>query len=78
MTDYDLTKLSDLGEQYERLRAETDRVGKEVAAEVALAEAANVRQVDIVKASRLTRERIRQLRVARAKASVNGGQTSTV
>lgn len=69
MADYDLTKLTKLGEKYERLRMQTDAVGKEVAAEVALAEAAEVRQVDIVKASRLTRERIRQMRVAREKVA---------
>lgn len=69
MAEYDLTKLTELGNRYERLRTEADQVSKQVAVEVALADAAGVKQVDIVRASRLTRERIRQLRVAREKGT---------
>lgn len=69
MAEYDLTKLAELGNRYERLRTEADQVSKQVAVEVALADAAGVKQVDIVRASRLTRERIRQLRVAREKGT---------
>lgn len=68
--DYDLTRMRELGERYERMRAEADEVRLALVAEVEAAEAADVRQVDIAKASRLTRERIRQLRVARDKAAV--------
>lgn len=69
MTGYDLTRMSELGERYERLRNEAEDVRVELVAEIEAAEAADVRQVDIVRASRLTRERIRQFRIAREKAT---------
>lgn len=69
MTSYDLTRMRELGERYERLRDEAEEVRVKLVAEIEAAEAADVRQVDIVKASRLTRERIRQFRIAREKAA---------
>ncbi|MEU4618858.1 hypothetical protein AB0G04_02605 [Actinoplanes sp. NPDC023801] len=61
MADYDLTKLSKLGEQYERERAAAERTRALLTPEIIAAAAARVRQVDIVKASGLTRERVRQI-----------------
>lgn len=69
MPDYDLTRMTELGERYQRLRNEADDVRAELMAEVEAAEKAGVRQVDIVNASKLTRERLRQIRVAKAKAA---------
>lgn len=70
MTDYDLTRMAELGEQYQRLRNDADEVREQLMAEVEAAEKADVRQVDIVKASKLTRERLRQIRIAREKKTV--------
>ncbi len=75
MTQYDLTKLDKLGAQYEQLRAEVDEVGKEVADEAEGARLAGVPQVEIAKASRLTRERLRQIRIAREKAAARHRDT---
>ncbi len=61
MADYDLTKLAELGEQYERERAAAERTRALLTPEIIAAAAAKVRQVDIVKASGLTRERVRQI-----------------
>lgn len=69
MPDYDLTRMTELGERYQRLRNEADDVRAELMAEVEAAEKAGVRQVDIVNASKLTRERLRQIRVAKEKAA---------
>lgn len=69
MPDYDLTRMSELGDRYQRLRSEADNVRAELMAEVEAAEKAGVRQVDIVNASKLTRERLRQIRVAKAVAA---------
>ena len=61
MTDYDLTKLSDLGQRYERERAAAEATRALLTPEIVAAASAGVRQVDIVKASGLTRERVRQI-----------------
>lgn len=61
MTEYDLTKLAELGQQYERERAAAEQTRALLTPEIAAAAAAGVRQVDIVKASKITRERVRQI-----------------
>jgi hypothetical protein len=61
MTDYDLTKLTSLGERHDRERAAVEKTRGEMTPEIVAAARAGVRQVDIVKASRLTRERVRQI-----------------
>lgn len=61
MADYDLTRLAELGKRYERERAAAERTRALLVPEILAAKAADVPQVDIVKASRLTRERIRQI-----------------
>lgn len=61
MTDFDLTTLAALGAQYERERAAAEATRKELTPQVISAAQAGIRQVDIVKASRLTRERVRQI-----------------
>jgi hypothetical protein len=61
MADYDLTKLAALGEQYERERAAAEATRQRLTPEVVAAAQAGARQVDIVKASGLTRERVRQI-----------------
>ena len=68
MTEYDLTRMRDLGKRYRQIRTEGDAVRAELMAEVEKATRAGVRQVDIVEASRLTRERLRQIRIAKEKA----------
>jgi RPA family protein len=73
MAGYDLTRMTELGERYQKLRAEAETMLKpiraELMAEVEAAVAADVPQVDIVAASKLTRERLRQIRIAKEKAA---------
>lgn len=61
MSDYDLTRLADLGRRYERAREAAEKLRTEITPEIIKADTADVPQVDIVKASRLTRERVRQI-----------------
>jgi hypothetical protein len=61
MTEYDLAKLAELGRQYEQERAAAEKTRGLLTPEIVAAAAAGVRQVDIVKASGLTRERVRQI-----------------
>lgn len=61
MTNYDLTRLAELGRQYERERAAAEKTRAELTPEILAAAAAKVRQVDIARASGLTRERVRQI-----------------
>lgn len=61
MATYDLTRLSQLGEQYARERAAAEKTRGELTPEILAAARAKVRQADIVKASGLTRERVRQI-----------------
>jgi hypothetical protein len=61
MTDYDLTRMDELGRRYERRRKAADETREELLPEILAALAAGVPQVKIVKASRLTRERVRQI-----------------
>lgn len=68
MTEYDLTRLAELGRKYERERAAAEKTRALLVPEIVAAAAADVPQVDIVKASRLTRERIRQIVSGRRRA----------
>ncbi len=61
MTNYDLTHLAELGERYARERAAAEKTRGEIVPEIVTAARAKVRQADIVKASGLTRERVRQI-----------------
>lgn len=61
MTGYDLTRMAELGRRYERERAAAEKTRADLTPEILAAVAAEVPQVEIVKASRLTRERIRQI-----------------
>ncbi|AYF31460.1 hypothetical protein CSH63_29245 [Micromonospora tulbaghiae] len=61
MTNYDLTRLAELGRQYERQRAAAEKTRAEMMPEILAAASAKVRQVDIARASGLTRERVRQI-----------------
>jgi hypothetical protein len=61
MTEYDLSELADLGRRYKRERAAADKTRNLLTPAIVAAATAGVRQVDIVKASGLTRERVRQI-----------------
>jgi len=67
--DYDLREMEKLGAEHERLQAEIEEVRDRLHAEVLKAHAAGVRQVDIVKASRYTRDRIRIIVIKKGKAA---------
>ncbi|MEU1642029.1 hypothetical protein [Micromonospora zamorensis] len=61
MTNYDLTRLSELGRTYAEQRAAAEKTRAELTPEILAAARARVKQGDIVRASGLTRERVRQL-----------------
>lgn len=58
---YDTSRLADLGDRHQQTRAAYEQARDELLPEVHAALAAGVRQVDIVKMTGLTRERIRQI-----------------
>lgn len=59
--DHDVTRLAALGEEHQKTRAAYEAARDALLPEVLGAIAAGVRQVDIVKMTGLTRERIRQI-----------------
>lgn len=61
MTNYDLTRLSELGQKYAEQRAAAEATRQLLTPEIVAAARARVKQGEIVKASGLTRERVRQL-----------------
>jgi hypothetical protein len=61
MTQYDLATLSELGQRHERERAAVEQTRAQLVAEIVAAAKAGVRQVDIVRMTGYTRERVRQI-----------------
>lgn len=61
MTDYDLTRLTELGQQYAQQRAAVEKTRERLTPEIVAAARARVRQSEIVKATGYTRERVRQI-----------------
>jgi hypothetical protein len=61
MSEYDLTRLTELGRRYARERAAAEKTRAELAPEIVAAAKADIRQSEIVKASGYTRERVRQI-----------------
>jgi hypothetical protein len=59
--EYDRTRLDQLGKKHQRLRADLDAIRPELAKEIRAASAADVPQVDIVKATGYTRDQVRQI-----------------
>jgi len=59
--EYDRTRLDQLGRKHQRLRAELDAIRPQLAEEIRAATAADVPQVDIVKATGYTRDQVRQI-----------------
>lgn len=66
---YDLREMEKLGAEHERLQAKVKDVRERLHAEVLKANAAGVRQIDIVKASRYTRDRVRVIVDKKGKAN---------
>lgn len=58
---YDLARLTQLGRRRKRLLDQLEELRPEITAEVLAANAADVPQTDIVKASHYTRDWVRQL-----------------
>ena len=65
---YDTTRLAQLGKRHQKLREEAEAVRVQLAAEILAAVDADVRQVDIVKATGYTRDAIRQMAKRRSMA----------
>lgn len=64
MGEYDVARLAELGKRYEQERAAAEATRKELTPEIVAAARAGVRQVEIVRATGLTRERVRQICLA--------------
>lgn len=61
MSNYNLSRLAELGERHARERAALEKTRAELVPEIVAAAKAKVKQGDIVKASGYTRERVRQI-----------------
>lgn len=61
---YDPQRLQQLGKKSQRLRAELEALRPELVAEIKAAAAADMRPVDIVKATGYTRDGIRKILIA--------------
>lgn len=61
MTDYDTSRLAELGERRRQVRAELKEIGEQIEREIASAHAAGVIQADLSRLSGMTRESVAQL-----------------
>ena len=75
MTAYDLTRLTELGELYKQQRAQAEATRQELMSEVKKAEADDVIQAVISRASGVSRERFRQIRIAEEKKAAKEAAT---